>query len=61
MKFNKMNRQQVQEALEKASQYCPGSLYVRHLRKRLQILWESGKDKGYYPDWLRFPGRRGEC
>jgi len=61
MKVNKMNRKQVQEALEKASQYCPGCLYERHLRKRFQILWESSEDKGYYPDWLRFPGRKGEC
>jgi len=58
MKINKMDRKQVQEALEKASQYCPGSLYERHLRERLQNLWELGKDKGYYPGWLRFPGRK---
>jgi len=58
MKINKMNERQVHEALEKASQHCPHSLYERHLRKRLQILWESDEDKGYYPDWLRFPGRK---
>jgi len=48
MKINKMNRQQIQKALERASQHCPESLYERHLKERLQTLWELGKDKRYY-------------
>jgi len=44
MKINRMTEIQVREALAKASRYCPGSAYERHLQERLKKL-EGEKKK----------------
>ena len=38
MKINRMTAQEIREALEKASQHCPGSAYEKHLKERLKKL-----------------------